>query len=50
MHFMGKAHRWKEGYLIDNPNLNWKELVEAVNRRFDNDSMKQLIREFNKLV
>ena len=50
MHFIGKAHRCKEGYLIDKPNLNWEELVEAVNRRFDNDSMKQLIKKFNKLV
>ena len=40
MYFIGKAHRWKEGYLIDKPNLNWKELIEVVNRRFDNSSMK----------
>lgn len=50
MHFIGKAHRWKDCYLIDKPNLSWEELLEAVRRRFDNNSMKQLVREFNKLV
>ena len=50
VHLMRKAHRWKEGYLIDKPNLSWEELVEAVNRRFDSRNMKQLIRKFNKLV
>ncbi len=49
MHFTGKAHKWKEGYMLDKPELGWEELVEAICRRFDGDSMKKLVREFNKL-
>ncbi len=49
MHFTGKAHKWKEGYMVDKPELEWAELAEAVCRRFDGASMKKLVRKFNKL-
>ncbi len=50
LHFSGRAHRWKEGYLLDKPNISWEELTEATCRRFDGATMKKLMREFNKLV
>nr|CAD1817821.1 unnamed protein product [Ananas comosus var. bracteatus] len=50
MHFTGKAHKWKEGYLIDKPDISWKELVEIVCKRFEGLDMGRIIREFNKLV
>nr|CAD1843416.1 unnamed protein product [Ananas comosus var. bracteatus] len=50
MHFTGRAHRWKEGYLIDKPDITWEELVEAVCRRFDGSDLGRMIREFNKLT
>nr|CAD1832708.1 unnamed protein product [Ananas comosus var. bracteatus] len=33
MHFTGKAHKWKEGYFIDKPDISWKELAEIVCKR-----------------
>nr|CAD1835735.1 unnamed protein product [Ananas comosus var. bracteatus] len=50
MHFTGRAHRWKEGYLIDKPDITCEELVEAVCRRFDGSDLGRMIREFNKLT
>ncbi len=50
MYFGGRAHRWKEGYLLDKPNINWEELTDGVCRRFDGALMKKLVRKFNKLV
>lgn len=50
MHFTGRAHRWKEGYLIDKPNIRWEEFVEAVWRRFGGLIAQRMVREFNKLT
>ena len=50
MYFTGRAYKWKECYFIDKQNVKWEELVEAICRRFDGNSMKQLVKEFNKLV
>nr|CAD1843422.1 unnamed protein product [Ananas comosus var. bracteatus] len=50
MHFSGKAHRWKEGYLIDKPNITWEELSEAVCKRFGDSGIGRYVREFNKLT
>ncbi len=50
MHFSSRAHKWKEGYLIDKPNINWDELVEAACRRFEGLEIKRLVKEFNKLM
>lgn len=50
MHFTGRAHRWKQGYLIDKPDITWEELVEAVYKRYDGVGLKLSIREFNKLM
>ncbi len=45
MHFTGKAHRWKEGYMVDKPELEWAELAEAICRRFDGASIKKISQE-----
>lgn len=50
MHFTEKAHRWKQGYLIDKPDISWEELTEALYKRYDCTSIRKLVREFNKLV
>lgn len=50
MHFTGKAHRRKEGYLVDKPNINQEELTEAVCRRFGDSGIRKYVTEFNKLT
>ncbi len=50
MHFAGRAHRWKEGYIIDKPNITWEELVEATCRRFEGSDTRRFVMAFNKLA
>nr|CAD1820456.1 unnamed protein product [Ananas comosus var. bracteatus] len=50
MHFSGKTHTWKEGYIMDKPNILWEDFVKAVWRRFGGSLAQRMVLEFNKLT
>ncbi|XP_027062727.1 uncharacterized protein [Coffea arabica] len=49
MYLEGKADKWFQGVKIERPRLGWEEFEDLLCRRFNDQTCKDIVEEFNKL-